>query len=96
MGKIEFELDQDNLPAQAFAAWDVAGILLVELFVASGNDRTYIEQVKSDLLSRYTDMGEIGDLASAGIRKSDMERAARQVVQSVFDRIAWRDEDDPS
>lgn len=90
MSKTRLKLDMNNLPAQAFAAWDTAGLLLIELAKLRGPG-PWKDELKASILERFTDMPDSGNASEVGVDKAAAEKSARAVVESIFDRIAFPD-----
>ena len=90
MSKTGLELDTDNLPMQAFAAWNTAGIILNELAKIRGPG-PWKDELKASILEAYTDMSDSGNASELGIDKVAAEKSARAVIESIFDRVAFAD-----
>lgn len=91
MPRMDMDLDDPNIPHCFFAAWDTAGLLLAEL-VKRGASKSEIDALREQLLERFTDM-KLTEEGLPGLIKIDKpaaEKAMRETVASIFDRIAFR------
>lgn len=86
MPKTTFNFDNENMPFQAFTAWNVAGLLLIELVKAKGHG-PWFDELKSDLVAQHRGQSPIEGYAAPKDMKA-VQSASVAVVESIFDRIA--------
>lgn len=91
MPQLVFNTDDPCNPQRFFAAWDTAGILLIEM-VKRGATKTDVETLRRKVLDRYTEMikTETGIPGLINIDMQAAEDAMQDVVDSIFDRVAFR------
>ena len=91
MPQLVFNTDDPCNPQRFHAAWDTAGTLLIEL-VKRGATKSDVEKLRRMMLDRYTDMikTEQGIPGLININMKAAEDAMQDVVDSIFDRVAFR------
>ena len=86
-GKVHFEADVEHLPAIAMAYYQSATMILRDLAMERGNG-PWVEAIREEIrLSMKNALPE-------GIhpdKEADFNKAALDAVDSVFNRITWRD-----
>lgn len=91
MPRLELDLDDPTISQRLFAAWDTAGLLLVEL-AKRGATKAEIDALEKEMLSRYSDM-EKTEKGIPGLIKIDIravEKAMQETVKSIFERVTFR------
>lgn len=91
MPKIAFNADDPHNAARLYAAWDTAGLLLVEL-AKRGATKSDIGTLRKSMIDRFTNMKRIEE-GTPGMIKFDFqvaEEAMQDIVDSIFDRVSFR------